>query len=89
MKFVTTPLLGAILFCAVVPVEAQSQAADATPAFRKLDSVEARVQGCVTCHDNRARGPRMGTFHESQENPPGISTISSSPFGMALGIIRR
>jgi len=71
MKSVTTPVLGAILFCAVVPVEAQSQAADATPAFRKLDSVEARVQGCVTCHGQQGQGTANGYFPRIAGKPAG------------------
>jgi cytochrome c553 len=33
-----------------------SAASDAVPAFATVDSIEARVQGCVTCHGQRGQG---------------------------------
>ena len=35
---------------------------DAIPAFQKLDSIEARVQGCVTCHGQKGQGTADGYF---------------------------
>lgn len=35
---------------------------EAVPAFEKLDSLEARVQGCVTCHGQSGQGTRSGYF---------------------------
>jgi len=33
-----------------------------TPAFKEVDSIEARVQGCVTCHGNAGQGTRDGYY---------------------------
>ena len=33
----------------IVPAIARAQE-EAVPSFKQLDSLEARVQGCVTCH---------------------------------------
>lgn len=35
---------------------------DAVPAFKTLDSIEARVQGCVTCHGQSGQGTSNGYF---------------------------
>lgn len=35
---------------------------DAIPAFQKLDSIEARVQGCVTCHGQKGQGTADGYY---------------------------
>jgi cytochrome c553 len=32
----------------------------ALPAFKQLDSMEARVQGCVTCHGQSGQGTNSG-----------------------------
>jgi cytochrome c553 len=34
----------------------------AVPAFSKVDSMEARVQGCVTCHGQSGQGTNSGYF---------------------------
>lgn len=41
------------------PVFAQH---DAVPSFKQLDSMEARVQGCVTCHGQSGQGTNDGYF---------------------------
>jgi cytochrome c553 len=33
-----------------------------TPSFKEVDSVEARVQGCVTCHGDKGQGTDNGYF---------------------------
>jgi cytochrome c553 len=33
-----------------------------TPSFKDVDSVEARVQGCVTCHGDKGQGTDNGYF---------------------------
>jgi len=33
-----------------------------TPAFKEVDSTEARVQGCVTCHGDTGQGTNDGYF---------------------------
>ena len=44
-------------------VSAAARAQDeALPAFKTLDSVEARVQGCVTCHGQSGQGTGNGYF---------------------------
>jgi cytochrome c553 len=35
---------------------------DAIPSFKRLDSMEARVQGCVTCHGQSGQGTNNGYF---------------------------
>ena len=35
---------------------------EAIPAFSQLDSMEARVQGCVTCHGQSGQGTNNGAF---------------------------
>lgn len=40
-------------------VQAQSEA---VPAFKEVDSIEARVQGCVTCHGQSGQGTNNGYF---------------------------
>ncbi|PZQ73716.1 MAG: cytochrome C [Variovorax paradoxus] len=54
--------------CAALPTAAQS---DATPAFKEVDSIEARVQGCVTCHGQSGQGTRDGYFPRIAGKPAG------------------
>ena len=35
---------------------------EAVPAFKQVDSIEARVQGCVTCHGQSGQGTSNGYF---------------------------
>lgn len=44
---------------------------DAIPAFKKLDSIEARVQGCVTCHGQQGQGTSDGYFPRIAGKPAG------------------
>jgi cytochrome c553 len=41
------------------------------PAFKTLDSMEARVQGCVTCHGQSGQGARGGHFPRIASKPAG------------------
>ena len=43
----------------------------ATPAFKVLDSIEARVQGCATCHGQRGQGTRNDYFPRLAGKPAG------------------
>jgi cytochrome c553 len=43
----------------------------AVPAFRKLDSMEARVQGCVTCHGQQGQGTKDEYFPRIAGKPAG------------------
>lgn len=52
------------------PAQAYAQS-DATPAFKQVDSIEARVQGCVTCHGQNGQGTNNGTFPRIAGKPAG------------------
>jgi cytochrome c553 len=56
-----TPLTAAIAICWAVPLFASAQD-DAVPAFKEVDSMQARVQGCVTCHGTSGQGTNNGYF---------------------------
>jgi cytochrome c553 len=43
----------------------------AIPAFKDLDSMEARVQGCVTCHGQSGQGTGNGYFPRIAGKPAG------------------
>ena len=55
------------------PTQAQTAQGrtDAIPAFEKLDSIEARVQGCVTCHGQQGQGTADGYFPRIAGKPAG------------------
>ena len=42
-----------------------------TPAFKSLESMEARVQGCTTCHGQRGQGTRNEYFPRLAGKPAG------------------
>src|SRR3954470_24014261 len=44
---------------------------DAVPAFKEVDSIEARVQGCVTCHGQSGQGTNNGYFPRIAGKPAG------------------
>lgn len=44
---------------------------DVVPTFQKLDSIEARVQGCVTCHGQKGQGTADGYFPRIAGKPAG------------------
>jgi cytochrome c553 len=44
------------------PAGAWAQDDAVVPAFRQIDSMEARVQGCVTCHGQSGQGTKHGYF---------------------------
>ena len=44
---------------------------DATPSFKALDSIDARVQGCVTCHGHSGEGTASGYFPRIAGKPSG------------------
>jgi cytochrome c553 len=60
---ILTVLLGIPMYCAY--------AQDAVPAFKTIDSIEARVQGCVTCHGQRGQGTNNGYFPRIAGKPAG------------------
>jgi cytochrome c553 len=62
--------LGTAIAVGVAPV-AQAQEDDALPAFKQLDSMEARVQGCVTCHGQSGQGTTNGYYPRIAGKPAG------------------
>lgn len=54
-------LFAATLAAAGAPAQTGVDPA-AIPAFGKLDSMEARVQGCVTCHGQQGQGTANGYY---------------------------
>ena len=69
---VAKPLASALLlFCAVTASGQSVQPHDTIPAFSKLDSIEARVQGCVTCHGQQGQGTSNGYFPRIAGKPAG------------------
>jgi cytochrome c553 len=57
----------------LLPIAAASSWAQnaATPGFDRIDSVEARVQGCVTCHGQSGQGTSDGYFPRIAGKPAG------------------
>jgi cytochrome c553 len=76
MRFDAGTFSGRLLFltlaavgCALSPgVVAQDEA---IPAFKTLDSMEARMQGCTTCHGQSGQGTRNGYFPRIAGKPAG------------------
>ena len=54
----------ALLLCFASLIFGQTAFADdeTVPAFKSIDSIEARVQGCVTCHGQSGAGSSNGYF---------------------------
>lgn len=64
-------MLGSILLLCSLPAIGQHQMADTVPRFNQLDSIEARVQGCVTCHGFQGQGTADGYFPRIAGKPAG------------------
>ena len=63
------PLLGLLAgMPACSPAMAQGES---IPAFKTLDSIDARVQGCVTCHGRNGEGTASGYFPRIAGKPSG------------------
>lgn len=62
-----------LLVCAALALAAAPAGADdeAVPRFKQVDSMEARVQGCVTCHGQEGQGTRSGYFPRIAGKPAG------------------
>lgn len=56
--------------CHGTPLHALAQN-EAIPAFKSVDSMEARVQGCVTCHGQSGQGTSNGYFPRIAGKPAG------------------
>jgi cytochrome c553 len=65
-----TPTILALLLMLAAPSIAWSHQ-DAKPEFDALNSMEARVQGCVTCHGQRGQGTNKGYFPRIAGKPAG------------------
>jgi cytochrome c553 len=61
-------LIACTLACTWLAAHAQSEA---VPAFKTVDSIEARVQGCVTCHGQSGQGTNNGYFPRIAGKPAG------------------
>jgi len=66
-KRISAPLLASLL---VWPLWVLAQT-EAIPAFKQLDSLEARVQGCVTCHGQSGQGTKNGYYPRIAGKPAG------------------
>ena len=64
-------VLGGLLVHGAACAQARAPRPDAIPAFKKLDSIEARVQGCVTCHGQTGQGTADGYFPRIAGKPAG------------------
>ena len=61
-----------VLIFAITCVRGPTWAQDeAVPAFKQLDSMEARVQGCVTCHGQSGQGTSNDLFPRIAGKPAG------------------
>lgn len=67
MKRITLLCLGLL---AILPGLGFAQSY-AVPAFKDVDSIEARVQGCVTCHGQSGQGTNNGYFPRIAGKPAG------------------
>jgi cytochrome c553 len=65
------PRLLAGLVLLLAALQAVAQSSDAKPDFTTLDSIEARVQGCVTCHGQNGQGTAIGYFPRIAGKPAG------------------
>ena len=61
-------LVSFVLLFAPFAIRAQ---AEAIPAFKQVDSIEARVQGCVTCHGQSGQGSSNGVYPRIAGKPAG------------------
>jgi cytochrome c553 len=64
------PFLLLLGWVACAPASAATPG-DATPSFKQLDSIDARVQGCVTCHGHSGEGTASGYFPRIAGKPSG------------------
>ena len=61
-----------ILFAALLGAgESALATEDAVPAFKEVDSMEARAQGCVTCHGQSGQGTQNGAYPRIAGKPAG------------------
>ena len=65
----TKATLIAVALC--LTVGASFAQSEAVPAVKEVDSIEARVQGCVTCHGQSGQGTNNGYFPRIAGKPAG------------------
>ena len=65
------PVMKAISLGLLVASASVAAQEEAIPAFKELDSMEARVQGCVTCHGQSGQGTSNGYFPRIAGKPSG------------------
>ncbi len=65
----TASLVAVLLTLATLSTASAQQ--EAVPTFDRLDSMQARVQGCVTCHGQRGQGTNNGYFPRIAGKPAG------------------
>jgi len=72
MKMLASTPRRVLAFLAALALHAGATAQDhAVPSFGKVDSMEARVQGCVTCHGQSGQGTNSGYFPRIAGKPAG------------------
>jgi cytochrome c553 len=69
-RSIVWPCAAVFVVLAVLASPARAQD-EALPAFKDLDSMEARVQGCVTCHGQSGQGTNNGYFPRIAGKPAG------------------
>jgi cytochrome c553 len=60
-----------LALAALAPAGHSQQDPAVVPAFKQLDSMEARVQGCVTCHGQQGQGTSNDYFPRIAGKPAG------------------
>lgn len=70
-KFAAASFVAVFVLGLLPPAQGQTRTSDAIPSFKKLDSIEARVQGCVTCHGQQGQGTANGYFPRIAGKPAG------------------
>ena len=72
MKMLANAPTRVLALAAALTWSAAAAAQDpAVPAFAKVDSMEARVQGCVTCHGQSGQGTGSGYYPRIAGKPAG------------------
>ena len=71
-RFLVSSLLPAAFLGALLAASAQAFAQKETvPTFKQVDSIEARVQGCVNCHGQSGQGTSNDYFPRISGKPAG------------------
>jgi cytochrome c553 len=61
-----------VFWLAILALPLGARAQDASvPSFKTIDSIEARAQGCVTCHGQSGQGTQNGYFPRIAGKPAG------------------